>query len=137
MVCEVMGRDTGLGGGDGRPRGRCRHDHHPEFSVTVDEVVGHLRVRNASGSDFSIIVVAEGVEMEGPAVEGRGGGRAGMPSGMSSSRGRGVGENLARIIEERTGHEDPGDRCSDMCSGAARPRRTTGSWATRVGGEGL
>jgi ATP-dependent phosphofructokinase / diphosphate-dependent phosphofructokinase len=65
MVCEVMGRDTGWVAVMGGLAGGADMIIIPEFAVTVDEVVAHLEVRRNAGSDFSIIVVSEGVEMEG------------------------------------------------------------------------
>ena len=62
MVCEVMGRDTGWVAVMGGLAGGADMIIIPEFSVTVDEVVAHLEVRRKAGSDFSILVVAEGVE---------------------------------------------------------------------------
>ncbi|MBV8302054.1 MAG: ATP-dependent 6-phosphofructokinase, partial [Candidatus Dormibacteraeota bacterium] len=65
MVVEVMGRDTGWVALLGGLAGGADMILIPEFPVSVDEVVAHLDTRRHAGSDFSIIVVSEGVEMEG------------------------------------------------------------------------
>ena len=104
MVCEVMGRDTGWVAVMGGLAGGADMIIIPEFGVTVDEVVAHLEVRRSAGSDFSIIVVAEGVEMEGLRSKDEAEGARDAFGHVQLSR-RGVGENLARIIEDRTGHE--------------------------------
>ena len=129
MVCEVMGRDTGWVAVMGGLAGGADMIIIPEFRVTVDEVVAHLDVRQSAGSDFSIIVVAEGVEMQG------------LPSkdeGMRDAFGhvqlarRGVGETLARIIEERTGHETRATVLGHVQRGGS-PSAYDRIWATRVG----
>ena len=104
MVCEVMGRDTGWVAVMGGLAGGADMIIIPEFGVTVDEVVAHLEVRRSAGSDFSIIVVAEGVEMDGLRSKDEAEGARDAFGHVQLSR-RGVGENLARIIEDRTGHE--------------------------------
>ncbi len=65
MVVEVMGRDTGWVAVMGGLAGGADMIIIPEFPLTLDEVVAHLDRRRAQGSDFSIIVVAEGVQMDG------------------------------------------------------------------------
>ena len=78
----------------------------PEQPVTVEEACDDLRRRHERGKDFSIVVVSEGYELtyasgekrqvaqEAPATDQFGHVRLG-----------GVGEQLAREIEERTGFE--------------------------------
>src|ERR1022692_5062320 len=65
MVCEVMGRDTGWVAVMGGLAGGADLIIIPEFPLSLDEVFAHLDRRRAQGSDFSIIVVAEGVQMDG------------------------------------------------------------------------
>ena len=126
MVCEVMGRDTGWVALMGGLAGGADMIIIPEFGVTVDEVVAHLEVRRRAGSDFSILVVAEEVEMEGLQSKDEAEGARDAFGHVQLSR-RGVGENLARIIEERTGHENFARRCWGTYSAVARRRRTTAS----------
>jgi len=78
----------------------------PEQPVTVEAACEDLRRRHERGKDFSIVVVSEGYELtyesgetrqvaqEAPATDQFGHVRLG-----------GVGEQLAREIEERTGFE--------------------------------
>ena len=131
MVCEVMGRDTGWVAVMGGLAGGADMIIIPEFSITVDEVVAHLEVRKSAGSDFSIIVVAEGVEMEGLQSKDAAEGARDAFGHVQLSR-RGVGENLARIIEERTGHETRATVLGHIQRGGS-PTAYDRIWATRVG----
>ena len=130
MVCEVMGRDTGWVAVMGGLAGGADMIIIPEFDVTVDEVVAHLEVRRNAGSDFSIIVVAEGVEMDGLQSKDDAAGARDAFGHVQLSR-RGVGEN-ARIIEERTGHETRATVLGHVQRGGS-PTSYDRIWATRVG----
>ncbi len=131
MVCEVMGRDTGWVAVMGGLAGGADMIIIPEFAVTVDEVVAHLEVRRRAGSDFSIIVVAEGVEMDGLQSKDEAAGARDAFGHVQLSR-RGVGENLARIIEERTGNETRATVLGHVQRGGS-PTAYDRIWATRVG----
>ena len=134
MVCEVMGRDTGWVGVMGGLAGGADRIIIPEFPVTLDEVVRHLEVRRSGGSDFSIIVVSEGVEMEGlQAKEEANAPRDAFGHVMLSRRG--VGESLARFIEERTGLETRATVLGHVQRGGS-PSAYDRIWATRVGNGG-
>jgi phosphofructokinase-like protein len=131
MVVEVMGRDTGWVALIGGLAGGADLVIIPEFPVSLDEMVAHLDRRRAQGSDFSIIVVAEGVELEGM-------GRSGDTPGVVDSFGheqlskRGVGERLASLIEGRTGHETRTTVLGYTQRGGS-PTAYDRVWATRVG----
>jgi 6-phosphofructokinase 1 len=131
MVCEVMGRDTGWVAVMGGLAGGADMIIIPEFDVTVDEVVAHLEVRRNAGSDFSIIVVAEGVEMDGLQSKDDAAVARDAFGHVQLSR-RGVGENLARIIEDRTGHETRATVLGHVQRGGS-PTAYDRIWATRVG----
>jgi ATP-dependent phosphofructokinase / diphosphate-dependent phosphofructokinase len=131
MVLEVMGRDTGWVGVMGGLSGGADMIIIPEFPVTVDEVLAHLEKRTRAGSDFSIIVVAEGVEMEGLTSKDDAAGQRDAFGHVQLSR-RGVGETLARIIEERTGHETRATVLGHLQRGGS-PSAYDRIWATRVG----
>ena len=131
MICEVMGRDTGWVAVMGGLAGGADMIIIPEFPVTVDEVVAHLEVRRRAGSDFSIIVVAEGVEMTGVRTKDEAEGARDAFGHVQLSR-RGVGETLARIIEERTGHETRATVLGHVQRGGS-PSAYDRIWATRVG----
>ena len=131
MICEVMGRDTGWVAVMGGLAGGADMIIIPEFPVSVDEVVAHLEVRRKAGSDFSIIVVAEGVEMQGVRTKDEAEGARDAFGHVQLSR-RGVGETLARIIEERTGHETRATVLGHVQRGGS-PSAYDRIWATRVG----
>ena len=131
MVCEVMGRDTGWVAVMGGLAGGADMIIIPEFSVTLDEVVARLEVRRQGGSDFSIIVVAEGVEMDGLQSKDEAEGARDAFGHVQLSR-RGVGESLGRIIEERTGHETRATVLGHVQRGGS-PTAYDRIWATRVG----
>jgi len=72
----------------------------PEQSVTIEHACDEIRSRHARGKDFSIVVVSEGYELEGLAEE-----TEVDQFGHVRLSERGVGAQLAREIEERTGYE--------------------------------
>jgi ATP-dependent phosphofructokinase / diphosphate-dependent phosphofructokinase len=131
MVVEVMGRDTGWVAVMGGLAGGADMIIIPEFPVTVDQVVAHLDDRLRAGSDFSIIVVAEGVEMDGLLTKDETAGSRDAFGHVQLGR-RAVGESLARIIEERTGHETRATVLGHLQRGGS-PSAYDRIWATRVG----
>jgi len=130
MVVEVMGRDTGWVALLGGLAGGADMILIPEFPVSVDEVVAHLDTRRRAGSDFSIIVVSEGVEMEG--LAGKDDAGATDAFGHVQLGRRAVGETLARVIEDRTGHETRATVLGHVQRGGS-PSAYDRIWATRVG----
>jgi ATP-dependent phosphofructokinase / diphosphate-dependent phosphofructokinase len=104
MVVEVMGRHVGWIAVMSGIAGGADVILIPEQRVTVEKACDELRRRHDRGKDFSIVVVSEGYELA-------------FDSGESGTIARdetdayghvrlgGVGEVLAREIEERTGYE--------------------------------
>jgi phosphofructokinase-like protein len=104
MVLEVMGRHVGWIAVMSGIAGGADVILIPEQRVTVENACSELRRRHDRGKDFSIVVVSEGYELA-------------FDSGESGTIARdetdafghvrlgGVGEVLAREIEERTGYE--------------------------------
>jgi len=78
----------------------------PEQPITVEEACEDLRRRHERGKDFSIVVVSEGYELTYESGERQ---QVGQGPAASDEFGHvrlgGVGEALAREIEERTGFE--------------------------------
>ncbi len=130
MVVEVMGRDTGWVAVMGGLAGGADLIIIPEYPVGIDEVVAHLGTRRAAGSDFSIIVVSEGVTMVG--VTEAEAGAATDAFGHAQLSKRGVGERLAQVIEERTGHETRVTVLGHTQRGGS-PTAYDRIWATRTG----
>jgi 6-phosphofructokinase 1 len=131
MVVEVMGRDTGWVAVMGGLAGGADMIVIPEFPVSLEEVIEHLHRRRAGGSDFSIIVVSEGVEMVGLATKDDGGTQRDAFGHVQLSR-RGVGERLASLIEERTGFESRATVLGHTQRGGS-PTAFDRIWATHVG----
>jgi phosphofructokinase-like protein len=131
MICEVMGRDTGWVAVMGGIAGGADMIIVPEFPVTLDDVVAHLEAHRKAESDYSIIVVAEGVEMEGVQTKDETAGARDSFGHVQLSR-RGVGETLARAIEERTGYESRATALGHVQRGGS-PTAFDRIWATRVG----
>jgi 6-phosphofructokinase 1 len=131
MVVEVMGRDTGWVALMGGLAGGADMIVIPEFPVSIDEVVEHLDMRRSQGSDFSIIVVSEGVEMEGMGRKEDAGGELDAFGHVQLSR-RGVGERLASLIEQRTGFETRATVLGHTQRGGT-PSAYDRIWATQVG----
>src|ERR687888_1602475 len=100
MVVEVMGRNTGWIAVMSGMAGGADVILIPEQPISVDECCDDIRRRHERGKDFSIVVVSEGYELEGLADEGDQ-----DQFGHVRLSQRGVGDALAREIEERTGFE--------------------------------
>ncbi len=128
MVVEVMGRDTGWVATMGGLAGGADVILVPEYPVELGEVVEHLHRRRAEGKDFSIIVVAEGVDLVG----------AGTGAGQRDAFGharladRGVGDALSRYIEAETGFEARVTVLGYLQRGGT-PSTVDRIWATRLG----
>jgi 6-phosphofructokinase 1 len=130
MVVEVMGRDTGWVAVMGGLAGGADMILIPEFPISIEDIVGHLDRRRQQGSDFSIIVVAEGVTMDGVTDAADGGATDAFGHALLSKRG--VGERLATMIEQRTGHETRITVLGYTQRGGS-PTAYDRIWATRVG----
>src|SRR4051812_44505557 len=101
MVVEVMGRHTGWIAVMSGIAGGADVILIPEQPISIDEACADIRRRHERGKDFSIVVVSEGYELEGSTDS--------SPDldqfGHVRLSARGVGEALARQIEDRTGFE--------------------------------
>jgi 6-phosphofructokinase 1 len=106
MVVEVMGRHTGWIAVMSGIAGGADVILIPEQPITVEEACEDLRRRHERGKDFSIVVVSEGYELTYESGERQ---QVGQGPAASDEFGHvrlgGVGEALAREIEERTGFE--------------------------------
>jgi phosphofructokinase-like protein len=130
MVVEVMGRDTGWVGIMGGLAGGADLIVIPEFPLSLDDVVRHVESRRSRGSDFSIIVVAEGARIEGYGDEEASGPVDAFGHAQLSRRG--VGELLAAHIEQSTGHETRVTVLGHTQRGGS-PTAFDRIWATQVG----
>ena len=106
MVVEVMGRHTGWIAVMSGIAGGADVILIPEQPVTVEDACEDLRRRHERGKDFSIVVVSEGYELTYASGERR---QVSQEASATDQFGHvrlgGVGEQLAREIEERTGFE--------------------------------
>jgi len=100
MVVEVMGRHTGWIAVMSGIAGGADVILIPEHPISVEEACDDIRRRHERGKDFSIVVVSEGYELEGMAEESEV-----DQFGHVRLSERGVGAELAREIEGRTGYE--------------------------------
>jgi ATP-dependent phosphofructokinase / diphosphate-dependent phosphofructokinase len=106
MVLEVMGRHTGWIAVMSGIAGGADVILIPEQPITVEDACEELRRRHERGKDFSIVVVSEGYELTYASGETRQvAGEAGASDQFGHVRLGGVGDALAREIEERTGFE--------------------------------
>jgi 6-phosphofructokinase 1 len=106
MVVEVMGRHTGWIAVHSGIAGGADVILIPEQPVTVEDACSLLKKRHQTGKDFSIVVVSEGYELtyaSGDRTLVAGEARATDQFGHVVLGG--VGGELARAIEERTGYE--------------------------------
>src|SRR5947207_4443334 len=106
MVVEVMGRHTGWIAVMSGIAGGADVIMIPEQPITVEDACRELAKRHAGGKDFSIIVVSEGYELTYESGEHRlVAGEARVTDQFGHVVLGGVGDALAREIEERTGFE--------------------------------
>jgi 6-phosphofructokinase 1 len=105
MVVEVMGRHTGWIAVAAGIAGGADMILIPEQPLTVEEACEELRRRHARGASFSIVVVSEGYELTFASGETRAVTRGEGVDEFGHVRLGGVGELVAREIEERTGYE--------------------------------
>lgn len=105
MVLEVMGRYAGWIALHSGIAGGADVILLPEIPYRLDSIVTKLQQRVDAGKNFSIVVVAEGAKPEGGEMS-----VARMVKGsFEPIRLGGIGEKVAREIEERTGIES---RCT-------------------------
>jgi ATP-dependent phosphofructokinase / diphosphate-dependent phosphofructokinase len=106
MVLEVMGRHTGWIAVMSGIAGGADVILIPEQPITVEDACEELRRRHGRGKDFSIVVVSEGYELTYASGEKRAVAEEARASDQFGHvRLGGVGDALAREIEERTGFE--------------------------------
>jgi 6-phosphofructokinase 1 len=106
MVVEVMGRHTGWIAVTSGIAGGADVILIPELPITVEDACAEIQRRHERGKDFSIVVVSEGYELTYASGETRlvaGEARASDQFGHVLLGG--VGEALAREVEQRTGYE--------------------------------
>jgi ATP-dependent phosphofructokinase / diphosphate-dependent phosphofructokinase len=106
MVVEVMGRHTGWIAVMSGIASGADVILIPEHPITVEQACEEIRRRHARGKDFSIVVVSEGYELTYESGDRRlVAGEARPTDQFGHVQLGGVGEALAREIEERTGYE--------------------------------
>jgi phosphofructokinase-like protein len=105
MVVEVMGRQTGWIAVMSGIAGGADMILIPEQPLTVEQACAELTRRHERGKDFSIVVVSEGYELTYESGERRTVTQEAETDQFGHVRLGGVGEALARDIEERTGYE--------------------------------
>jgi ATP-dependent phosphofructokinase / diphosphate-dependent phosphofructokinase len=106
MVVEVMGRHTGWIAVMSGIAGGADVILIPEQPMTVEAACAEIQKRHTLGKDFSIVVVSEGYELTYASGESRLVAEDARPSDQFGHvRLGGVGDALAREIEERTGYE--------------------------------
>src|SRR6476659_7258359 len=105
MVVEVMGRHTGWIAVMSGIAGGADVILIPEQPLTVEDACAQIQKRHARGKDFSIVVVSEGYKLTYASGEEREVTQAEDLDAFGHVRLGGVGDQLAREIEERTGFE--------------------------------
>lgn len=131
MVVETMGRSTGWVAAMGGLAGGADLIVIPEFPFTMGEIIDHLVMRRASASPFSIVVIAEGVNLETLGGHER---HELSSEGVGGVRfaARGVGQFLAARIDEHGGFEVRTTVLGYLQRGGS-PSAYDRIWATRVG----
>lgn len=101
IVCEVMGRHAGWIATEAGIAGGADIILIPELPIDIEEVCAILKKRHSRGKTFSIVVVAEGAKFKKSAevlqVE--------KLDEFGHVRLGGIGDELAKLIEAKTGYE--------------------------------
>jgi ATP-dependent phosphofructokinase / diphosphate-dependent phosphofructokinase len=105
MVVEVMGRHTGWIAVMSGMAGGADVILIPEQPITVEEACRDIQRRHERGKDFSIVVVSEGYELTYASGARQQVTQAAPTDQFGHVRLGGIGDILAREIEERTGYE--------------------------------
>ncbi len=101
MVAEVMGRHAGWIAVEAGIAGGADVILIPEVPIDIEEVCAQLKKRHSRGKNFSIVVVAEGAQFkEGEMVL-----QEQKLDEFGHVRLGGIGEQLGKEIEKRTGYE--------------------------------
>jgi len=100
LVCEVMGRHAGWIAAYGGIAGGADFILVPEKTYKISEVCDAIRSRHARGKKFSIIVVAEGAKLEEKEHT-----KDSELDAFGHVKLGGIGERLAKLIEEETKFE--------------------------------
>ena len=100
MILEVMGRHAGWIALHSGIAGGADVILIPEIPFSLEAVAAKIRARDASGSNFSIIVVAEGAQEIGHELVYQDKG-----DGKRAPRLGGIGQHLQQDLEEITGRE--------------------------------
>ncbi|MCK4916295.1 MAG: ATP-dependent 6-phosphofructokinase, partial [Candidatus Eisenbacteria sp.] len=110
VVVEVMGRHTGWIAVKAGIAGGADLIIIPEIPFQLQDVCDIIKKRHARGKNFSIVVVAEGAKLPGGAHQRAGGeGELVLQQDSTDAFGHvrlgGIGNELAKIIEQGTGFE--------------------------------
>jgi 6-phosphofructokinase 1 len=101
IIAEVMGRHAGWIAIEAGIAGGADVILIPEIPIDLDEVCKIIKQRHERGKTFSIVVVAEGAQFkDGTTVT-----QEQKLDAFGHVRLGGIGENLAELIEARTGFE--------------------------------
>ena len=107
MVVEVMGRHAGWIALQGGISGGADAILIPERQTSLDELCTLITRRHEGGKDWSIVVVAEGADITASTSNGKG--KLILQDNGTDEFGHvrlgGIGQTLAREIEERTGYQ--------------------------------
>ncbi len=101
MVVEVMGRHSGWIATYAGIAGGADLILIPEQSTSIQEIVDTIKMRHGRGKDFSIVVVAEGVKLDGDEYTVQEGGT----DEFGHVKLGGVGQLVGDVIEKETGFE--------------------------------
>ena len=130
MVLEVMGRDTGWLAIMGALAGGADLVALPEFPLALGEIIAHAEGRRAGGASSSLVVVAEGAQIEGldpgPSTQEV------DAFGHAPLRRRAIGERLADAINDATGIDTRATVLGHVQRGGS-PVASDRIWPSRLG----
>jgi len=100
MVVEVMGRYAGWIALHAGIAGNAHAILMPEIAYDMDKLVAHINRRDADGQVYSVVVVAEGASQRDGHLDVLEPAEVGHAERLG-----GVGERVARVLQERTGKD--------------------------------
>lgn len=105
LVVEVMGRHAGWIAVYGGMAGGADYILIPEEPFELDEICGSIKKRHKKGKNFSIVVAAEGATPKAGAKGGEFFTKDKTLDAFGHVKLGGIGDALAKAIEQRTGYE--------------------------------